>query len=1242
MRIYQPVLFVGLGGTGNRIGAELERTLRRELCGPDGTLLTNGGQRAPFQLPDCIQFVYADYSEAELNQLPHLSTRGSEAAPYTHTSRAIHDLLPAGMSSSPEVTRTLRVSVHDEVSEWLPPTVGEPRVAPLHAGAGQLPTVGRSALFATLREGLEPVLRPLRDAIGAIGHSGGDLRELGGGHIKGCDVFVAFSVSGGTGAGIFYDFLHLIGREFQRSFKQSMDGVKIYPLVVMPSAFPPEAGGGRAAELNASRALVDISRLVDSQNAPDAPDQFGDVLQPQGPGIRYPGGEVVTLRPSTMQTAILFGRPVGLQPEDLRRSISAIVMSLIGTELGDDQATGRAEGNFQSFAASFVNQAVERATPSRSGIGHRGMSTSLAASLTVPVDDLAEIVAGRLLAAGVRGMAEEARRHSADGRGRVTEMFRSAGIGPLWEREPRPIADPDPLPRGGRAIGQALRDRQDDMDDALRRLESDLNRDMPRLVEEFRPAAATRGLLAQLGPFHLDKVLTGVPDHQDRVAAVGLVGMLDNRRNQPERPEHVQFTPPSVPPIRRSLGGITPARWGDADVQACVADQNAWYRYRANQLWHAAWKEYESRWRPQLARAVRETGELVRALQSHEEEESRLFADRRKELYRDDRKGVSYLLPPQDSLRSFYDDVFERLMQQYGLPEGSEAAGLLERMIEPSVWQRALDLVRRSPDEAVREVKQVIEGRVKRLFTERSVLDERPLLPSLGDLLLAAAGEAEMGSAIDGKWLTQFRSQLAGLLSVGFVPDGNGPLKILIVHPSTQALSRAERYLAQALSLPREPAQTIEFRAVPTDSITVVLFRSGMSLTDISEVGKVLRLWSDARDLASPEDALDWRQRLGYEDDWLASTEEDRKRILHRLLCMVWNGQVQWAGDPASPRALRFLLQDGGTATMTLELDEAEDGVSSWVNLLRAYERFALLDEGSIVDDVCGRLMQAQPKGLTKSPAAPSRLFRLLVHEVAPQQLKLIRELGQERDGEDEAWLAPSRHFWMETFDGALHLPFPGVKKPTRRSLWELLRAADRKRRNLGDAHGRAQPKWHDEAPATAQPATVTDEGPNGYGNRAFTPHEDRRGAGHDSRPDDGFRGRPRPGHRPRARHWEDETQAPPPATDPRSAFAHAEHDERFERFDRDDRFAEDPAPPPAAGRNTRYTDDDEDAFTDEHRDRFTDERDEAPAGPRGTGFAGFTDEFTDELADGADGDAGAAGEDPLDGGAGGAREGAW
>ncbi|MEU4076894.1 hypothetical protein DEJ45_08410 [Streptomyces venezuelae] len=1038
MKIYQPMLFVGLGGTGGRIGSELERSLRRELCGPDGTDLVDGGRRLPFQLPDCLQFVYADFSEGELINQPQFKAKGAEGAAFARTSRMVRDLLPTDFDSSPEVTRMLRVSVPEETRLWLPPQARQPRVAPLNNGAGQLPTVGRAALFATLRSGLEPVLRQLREAIGSIGQAAGDLRRVGGGRIRGCDVFVAFSVAGGTGAGIFYDFIHLIGHEFRNA---RVPGVKIYPLVVMPSAFPLEAGGGREAELNAARALVDLSRLVDDQNVPDALDQVGDVEDRGRLSVTYPVDGEVALRPATMQTAFLFSKPSVIGSEDLRRSIAAMVMSLIGTDLGDDTGSAtRADEDYQSFAASFINKSVERSTPARSGIGYRGMSTSLAASLTVPVDDLAEIVAARLLAQAVRGMTERARRPDREGQAHVRDLFTRSGVGRLWSRDAPDVPAPEQLPRGKGKITQELRNRLGDMEEALRRLDASLAREIPRLTEDFRPSAGVRELLGSMDPFQVEVILAGLPGHPDRVAREGFTGMLDNRRNEPERPPNVQTSAPPIPPIRGSVGGVVPARWSDPDVQDALAAQLAWYQWRARTLWHRGWQAGEAQWRPSLNRISVEVAEFAKALRAHEHDEAKAFAERRRDLYRDDRAGIAYLLPPQNTLRAFYDDVVDRLAQSLGLPESADAATLLGRLVGPDDWRRALDAVRRSSGAAVKEIKQVVERRVKRLFGEANEdAFARPLLPSMELLLRAASGDETAEAKVDPRWLDQFRSRLAGLIPVGFVPDGSGPLKILIVHPASESDGRARDYLEQALNLPARV--TPESRAGDTDSITVVFFRSGMNLTDISEVRSVLSLWSEARDSAGEDDFLHWRQRLGYQDDWLVSTEHDRQRILHRLLCAMWNGHIDAEGPAGSPHRVRIRLQDGESATMSLRLEDFDGSLSSWAGLLRAYERWALLDEGQIIEQFCERLMQALPKGLAQVPVAPAPLFTHFVENVAPRQLVLIDELmadyGEFGDSDGE-WLAPLRHFWEVTFPGALDMRFPRSARPTRSSLRTL------------------------------------------------------------------------------------------------------------------------------------------------------------------------------------------------------------
>ncbi len=310
------------------------------------------------------------------------------------------------------------------------------------------------------------------------------------------------------------------------------------------------------------------------------------------------------------------------------------------------------------------------------------------------------------------------------------------------------------------------------------------------------------------------------------------------------------------------------------------------------------------------------------------------------------RRPRGRLLPaaPQNTLRAFYDDVVDRLAQSEGLPESADAAALLDRLVGPDDWRRALDAVR-STGAAVKEIKQVVERRVKRLFGEANDdVFARPLLPSMELLLRAASGDGTAESKVDPRWLDQFRSRLAGLLPVGFVPDGSGPLKILVVHPASESDGRAADFLSQELNLP--PRVVPECRAVDTDSITVVFFRSGMNLTDISEVRGVLSLWAEARDAGGEDDFLHWRQRLGHRDDWLVSTEQDRQRILHRLLCALWNGHVAAEGPAGSPHLVRISLQEGESATMTLRLEGFDGSLSSWAGLLRAYERWALLDEG--------------------------------------------------------------------------------------------------------------------------------------------------------------------------------------------------------------------------------------------------------------------------------------------------------
>ncbi|MEW1871847.1 tubulin-like doman-containing protein [Streptomyces caelestis] len=1091
MKIFQPMLFVGLGGTGGLVGAELERRLRAELCGPDGMALSRQSGRAPFQLPDCLQFVYADYSESDLRRLPQFTVDPSLRPAYARTSRATHNLLP-NFDSSPAVTKMLRASMRGEVADWLPPVVGEPEVTPLRSGAGQLPTVGRAALFATLRHGLSPVLEPLLQAIDAIAKAAGELSEFGGGKVNGCDVFVSFSVAGGTGAGIFLDYLHLISHAFQL---RRFDGVRIYPLVVMPSSFSAATGGGWEAELNAARALVDLFRLVDRQNAPREGAEIGDLDHDAGFAVRYPGTPPVRLRTGVLPTAFLFSPTAGIRADDLRRSIVSLVMSLIGTELGDGRARGRrtaADDDYQTFAASFINRGVARSAPSPTGIGRQGVSTSLVASMTAPMDQLADLVAGRLLREAVTDLVERPRAgFKDDAVPMIRQLFADSHLEDLWERRQLPVPEPDPLPRGGKNIEQALGERIADMQRLLADLRSEVGRSAVTMADRFAPRPAVDKLLRSVDPFLAERVVRGVPGHEDPIVRRGFLGMLDNRSRAPQRPPGVTEQPPKIPRIKGQLAGLAPARWGDEEVQAAIQEQDLWYQWRCRSIWHEAWREQHQHWQPQADAAGDDVVRLVNAFRRHCDQEPRTSEQKAHELY-EDRTGISYLLPPQRSLNYFYEDVVRRLVYREGLRETDDESALLLKLVDGDTWRQVLALSRRDPEGSVARAKGLLEARITRLFAERGArLEQHPLLPAMGTLLAAAAGDADAREQTSKETLDLFVRKLAVLLPVGFTPEGTGPLRILVTHPRVQAVEEVREYLGKTLRLPTDANNSVEYRGVESDSITVVLFRSEMSLIQVPEARKVLRQWARAKKFEEPRDVLRWRQRTGFRDSWMVSSEEDRRVILHRLLCCMWNGQVDVLdGDPSSPERIRLRLfpeRGANVPGVRLRLDDFPGGVSSWAELLRSYERWTVLDDSRAVEDHCRELMKAQPLGLSRAGSEPHPLFTDLVEKVAPRQLELLAE-RRERGGERvEGWVRPLWEFWAETLPAALDVEFGNQRavQPTLRTLLEHVRGG-----------APARPRTRDDLPEPRRRPEADDD----WGTAPFgsfeRPYGDERGAG--------------------------------------------------------------------------------------------------------------------------------------------------
>jgi hypothetical protein len=1044
LKIYQPMLYVGLGGTGCHIGAELERRLREELCGPDGTdlqELMTGQDFLPYQLPSCLQFVYADLNEAELARLRRRVVPSEEHLPAaTRTAHLVYGLVPQH-NTYPEVARSLRVNAGELVSDWLPPAGGEPRVGPLVKGAGQLPTVGRATLLETFRNGLGPAQQPITDAVGQISTSGGQLARLGGRLHGSVDVFVAFSVAGGTGAGIFYDYLHLIGDALAVAGYQA----QIYPLVVMPSAFPDGLGGGRNARLNAGRALLDLFRLVDDQNGQAAKTELGDLGLTGALAVRYPTGVELRLRPTTVQTAFLFSRTAGVERDDLHRSIVSLMLSLVGTdqERSEEQEVV-ADHPYQSFADDFINRGVDRQLPAESGLGNRGVSTSLVASMTVPVDDLADIVSSRLLAAGVAELSVPPPGTAELNRPLLEQAFALANIEPLRTRSPLEFTEPPVPGKGVDAVTRALADRIKTMEAGLDALDRQLAEQVPALAQDFDPRRMASRLLDQVDLFRLHRVVLGHRELRDPADQRGFLALLEGRRQAPEPPQGIDDSPPRSAALRRSL--FSRVRWTDPAVRTELERQNAWYAWRARRSWHAAWADQTPRWERKATDLRRELDAIIDAFAEHVRQEAGRFARRAQDLYRP-RIGVSYLLPPLgNDLEPFYQEVLRRFVNYYvarnRLRPTATPGAIVNEIVGAGTWRQAyLAASESGPARAVELVRDKIKQDVLGLFKHRDRAAQ-PLLPALADLLAAAAGRE--GVSVSDEDLIQFRQKLVALVPGGFTPQGAGPLKILISYAASGRDTELENYLRREVNLPRAASSVLEFRPIDAESIVVVLFRTSMSITEVPELREVLRYWSDAVRAANPQDFLRWRQRLGYDFTYLISTEEHRVYVLQRLLCALWNGQVQIppGDDPRSPRQVGIQLFRRDAAVMWLPLTSFERACS-WGSLLRAYEEWSIADDEAIRRDFCSQLMRTLPAGLEETPTPPSELYRVVRSMAETEQQTLAEVLPRLPDG-SRSYARALHTFWAQTLPAALDLPFYGVSNPVRATLRDLEEVADR------------------------------------------------------------------------------------------------------------------------------------------------------------------------------------------------------
>jgi hypothetical protein len=124
---------------------------------------------------------------------------------------AARNLVPT-INNYPALATELRLRAPEQ-TRWVPPSPGEPSTQPLSGGAGQFPTVGRAALFQSIRaQGYKTAIGDDIDkALNSLDKSLGELGAFTGNNsVSDVAIYVGFSMSGGTGCGIFLDVLQTL------------------------------------------------------------------------------------------------------------------------------------------------------------------------------------------------------------------------------------------------------------------------------------------------------------------------------------------------------------------------------------------------------------------------------------------------------------------------------------------------------------------------------------------------------------------------------------------------------------------------------------------------------------------------------------------------------------------------------------------------------------------------------------------------------------------------------------------------------------------------------------------------------------------------------------------------------------------------------------------------------------------------------------------------------------------------
>jgi len=1036
--IRQRFLYIGIGGSGLDIGRELSDAMTKEICGLDGRrLVARGGPFAGFergQLPSFVQSLYLDFSSAALDEIKtHL--QGKNAV-------AVTNILPP-FNSYIEACRYLKNNQVPGVDEWVPPETDSVNVAPLSSGAGQYPNVGRVALMSAMKRSgyAQTIGQQLGGAIDRLGQSLGQLTSYAGdvAHADSIAVYVGFSLSGGTGCGVFYDVIHLLYNELVT--KMPNVSCTIMPIIIMPSLFDDVLHGvnKRNTQLNAATALLDLSRLMDLFNSPDpALSLERRVTYPWTSAEGAGQYKSIDLNAQTGKTAVkvasLVGQGGGLKRKDVYRSIASAIVSQVSTVAELEQQT-------MGFIDKLVNDNEIRDSH-HTLLGRKNIMPTVSASLTLPSERLTEVISRKILADGLLGQfASLPNRPPTDDDAKV---FLS-GSGQADLIKPRTfeaeVGLNIKLPPAAAQSKSNFDQAKVNVRSAIANAKAQIQKNITSRIFEIKEFNVYAGLTTALDSLP-DRTLPEAIQIANQSASI----LSSRSTGAPVSGARTAKKNKRITDLfNRGPNAGDLQRWLDAERKAFTDDiQNEWW---------TLWANSKNQWDPSVQEGLKVLRELdieLKAVVDHAEEALRREVVRLQQPS----LGVVEFLPSDtgdmgQTVEIMVREVKAKLRQRLNLNVDDDASlvSALMRRDQQNYWNVALRVLERTNDKSrfIESLLDPIRGEVQTQLAE--------ILPSLSDLLAQLSG-SDSGNLPHS--LDQLRATLAGLLPNGVVPHiAGGKPRVLVTYPGNRneaVQSIIEKYVFQdRFSGGANMARDIfQWAANPDgNSLTATINIVGQGLLDSSEVRELLSLWVSANEHPAVTDRLQWRQRVGYRNLRDLTDTSGRRLILRNFLGALYDGHISIvSGALNAPEVLR-IRKEGTDAYVDVRLTSIH-GASTWASFFNAFEKAVVQSSNgsggdSDVPEAIKWFGTYSPKCLfaTSDPSkpvnigahAPSALFEEFM-TIAESQINApeIVELPAGMAEEAILYHQAVRHFWKREVTEGLLAPY----LESRFSFWSL------------------------------------------------------------------------------------------------------------------------------------------------------------------------------------------------------------